>query len=90
MKQQQLSQFWYDDKTIDSLVKIAIETIGPEGKVALISCPTLYKKLKTEAGNDCEGIGYSICTNRVLKVLLQRLRAGRGHKNKHFFYMTKF
>lgn len=43
---QQLSQFWYDDKTIDTLVKGAIQSTESNGKIALISCPSLYNKLK--------------------------------------------
>lgn len=42
----QLSQFWYDDKTIDTLVKGAIQSTESNGKIALISCPSLYNKLK--------------------------------------------
>ncbi|CAH1105724.1 unnamed protein product [Psylliodes chrysocephalus] len=50
----QLSQFWYDDNTIDILVKIVVQAVGKTGKVALISCPTLYKKLRHEAEPGCE------------------------------------
>ncbi|KAJ8940354.1 hypothetical protein NQ314_010736 [Rhamnusium bicolor] len=49
----QLSQFWYDDKTIDILVDVALKAVGPSGKIALVSCPTLYKKMRQKA-NDCE------------------------------------
>ncbi|XP_044256592.1 EEF1A lysine methyltransferase 1 [Tribolium madens] len=42
----QLSQFWYDDKTTENLVNVALKEVGPEGKIALVSCPTLYKKMK--------------------------------------------
>ncbi|KAJ3634863.1 hypothetical protein MTP99_007805 [Tenebrio molitor] len=48
----QLSQFWYDDKTIEEIVNIAVEAVGPDGKVALISCPSLYKKLKNKMSNE--------------------------------------
>jgi hypothetical protein len=48
---QQLSQFWYDDETAAYLSRKALRAAGPTGKIALISCPTLYKKLKSEAHN---------------------------------------
>lgn len=50
----QLSQFWYDDNTIDILVKIALNAVNNSGKIALVSCPSLYKKMKQAAGKDCE------------------------------------
>ncbi|KAG5889426.1 hypothetical protein JTB14_032760 [Gonioctena quinquepunctata] len=50
----QLSQFWYDDHTIDVLVDIALKSVGDGGKIALISCPTLYKKMRKKATDDCE------------------------------------
>ncbi|KAF5278531.1 hypothetical protein FQR65_LT15657 [Abscondita terminalis] len=42
----QLSQFWYDDETIKNLGKIATKRVESDAKIALISCPTLYNKLK--------------------------------------------
>jgi hypothetical protein len=42
---QQLSQFWYDEETILSLIRGAVNCTFNEGKIALISCPTLYKQL---------------------------------------------
>ncbi|XP_030751001.1 EEF1A lysine methyltransferase 1 isoform X2 [Sitophilus oryzae] len=49
-----LSQFWYDDKTIEGLVALTLNIIGPNGKIALVSCPTLYKKMKERAGPNAE------------------------------------
>ncbi|XP_033322542.2 EEF1A lysine methyltransferase 1 isoform X2 [Megalopta genalis] len=46
----QLSQFWYDEYTTDTLVKGAINSTDSTGKIALISCPTLYNKLKKNCG----------------------------------------
>lgn len=46
---QQLSQFWYDEKTCDQIVECVHKTVGPNGTVALISCPTLYKTFKEKA-----------------------------------------
>ncbi|GFG37590.1 hypothetical protein Cfor_12677 [Coptotermes formosanus] len=48
----QLSQFWYDDETAEYLSREALKAAGPTGKIALISCPTLYKNLKSEAHNN--------------------------------------
>lgn len=42
----QLSQFWYDESTTNTIVKGAINSIPVDGKIALISCPTLYTQLK--------------------------------------------
>jgi len=46
---QQLSQFWYDEKTCDRIVECVHKTIGSNGTVALISCPTLYKTFKKKS-----------------------------------------
>lgn len=53
---QQLSQFWYDDATTEKLVEIALKSVEHKGKIALISCPTLYKGMKNSVGTDYEGI----------------------------------
>ncbi|XP_029038985.2 EEF1A lysine methyltransferase 1 [Osmia bicornis bicornis] len=42
----QLSQFWYDEETINTLVKGAINSTKLNEKIALISCPSLYNALK--------------------------------------------
>ncbi|XP_059468475.1 EEF1A lysine methyltransferase 1 [Neocloeon triangulifer] len=47
----QLSQFWYDDETADRLAKEVLKAAGPEGKIALVSCPTLYTRLKKSNAN---------------------------------------
>lgn len=47
----QLSQFWYDDKTIEAFVKGALNSTPTNGKIALISCPTIYSKLKADCGD---------------------------------------
>ncbi|XP_043273500.1 EEF1A lysine methyltransferase 1 [Venturia canescens] len=47
----QLSQFWYDEQTVEAFTKGAIKSTPPDGKIALISCPTLYKSLRKEAGD---------------------------------------
>ncbi|XP_046492679.1 EEF1A lysine methyltransferase 1 [Neodiprion pinetum] len=45
----QLSQFWYDDETVNSFVKGVIHSTEKTGKIALISCPTLYNKMKKDS-----------------------------------------
>ncbi|KZC12204.1 PREDICTED: protein-lysine N-methyltransferase N6amt2 [Dufourea novaeangliae] len=46
----QLSQFWYDENTTDTLVRGAINSTEADEQIALISCPTLYSKLKKNCG----------------------------------------
>ncbi|KAF2883303.1 hypothetical protein ILUMI_22863 [Ignelater luminosus] len=50
----QLSQFWYDENTVNTLVMAVLKCIKPNSKIALISCPTLYQRMKHEAGSDSE------------------------------------
>ncbi|XP_054269060.1 EEF1A lysine methyltransferase 1 [Macrosteles quadrilineatus] len=45
----QLSQFWYSDETAISLAKVAISVATSSGRIALISCPTLYRHIKSLA-----------------------------------------
>ncbi|XP_043260700.1 EEF1A lysine methyltransferase 1 [Colletes gigas] len=47
----QLSQFWYNDETTDNLAKGTINSTETNGKIALISCPTLYSKLKKKCSD---------------------------------------
>jgi len=41
----QLSQFWYTESTAIALAKEALAAAGENGRVACVSCPTLYKAL---------------------------------------------
>ncbi|CAG9770603.1 unnamed protein product [Ceutorhynchus assimilis] len=50
----QLSQFWYDQNTIDGLADLALESVGKNSKIALVSCPTLYQAIKEKAGPEAE------------------------------------
>ncbi|XP_011864411.1 PREDICTED: N(6)-adenine-specific DNA methyltransferase 2 isoform X2 [Vollenhovia emeryi] len=43
--------FWYNDDTIAAFVRGALNSTPANGKVALVSCPTLYGKLKKECGD---------------------------------------
>ncbi|XP_067889758.1 EEF1A lysine methyltransferase 1 [Heterodontus francisci] len=42
----QLSQFWYSDETALRLAQEAIEAAGSDGRIACISTPSVYQKLK--------------------------------------------
>ncbi|KAI4503957.1 hypothetical protein M0802_001360 [Mischocyttarus mexicanus] len=46
----QLSQFWYDDDTANTIAKGAVKSTPENGKIALISCPTLYVPLQRICG----------------------------------------
>ena len=48
----QLSQFWYDDSTTMVLAEEALRASGG-GRVACISCPTLFVKLKSTFPDRC-------------------------------------
>ncbi|KAB7498832.1 Protein-lysine N-methyltransferase n6amt2 [Armadillidium nasatum] len=41
-----MSQFWYSEETADALAKECLRVIEDEGKIACISCPTLYRSIK--------------------------------------------
>ncbi|KAF4532815.1 hypothetical protein B566_EDAN002665 [Ephemera danica] len=43
----QLSQFWYDEETTNKLSEEILRATVENGKIALISCPTLYKRIKS-------------------------------------------
>ncbi|XP_013170861.1 PREDICTED: protein-lysine N-methyltransferase n6amt2 [Papilio xuthus] len=46
----QLSQFWYDEETVRILVNVIDKVLADDGRVALISCPTLFVPLKRQIG----------------------------------------
>ncbi|XP_062830702.1 EEF1A lysine methyltransferase 1 isoform X2 [Anolis carolinensis] len=48
----QLSQFWYDTETADHLAKEAIRAAGKGGRIACVSAPSIYQKLKEQNNND--------------------------------------
>ncbi|XP_026743219.1 EEF1A lysine methyltransferase 1 isoform X1 [Trichoplusia ni] len=47
----QLSQFWYDEATVQALVKVIDASLADGGRVALISCPTLFVPVKRQIGD---------------------------------------
>ncbi|KAK7478864.1 hypothetical protein BaRGS_00029845 [Batillaria attramentaria] len=42
----QLSQFWYDEETASRLAREALNVAGATGRIACVSSPTAYKKIK--------------------------------------------
>ncbi|XP_039277608.1 EEF1A lysine methyltransferase 1 [Nilaparvata lugens] len=42
----QLSQFWYDEETANTLANEACRAAGSNASIALVSCPTLYSLVK--------------------------------------------
>ena len=42
----QLSQFWYDDATAETLARTAIANVGPADLIVCISAPTTFAKIK--------------------------------------------
>ncbi|KAM4797228.1 EEF1A lysine methyltransferase 1 [Rhinophrynus dorsalis] len=48
----QLSQFWYSDETALCLAKEAMEAAGENGRIACVSAPSIYQKLKGLAGDN--------------------------------------
>ncbi|GFN84644.1 protein-lysine N-methyltransferase n6amt2 [Plakobranchus ocellatus] len=41
-----LSQFWYDTNTADVLAKEALAVVGENGRIACVSSPTAYKRIR--------------------------------------------
>ncbi|KAK7107848.1 EEF1A lysine methyltransferase 1-like isoform X1 [Littorina saxatilis] len=47
----QLSQFWSDDATAERLTREALAVVGENGRIACVSCPTTYKKIRELKGD---------------------------------------
>lgn len=47
----QLSQFWYDDETSKKLAAECVKQAGENGKIACISSPSVYVKIKNDFPN---------------------------------------
>lgn len=73
----QLSQFWYSDETAAALAKEVMRAAGPDGGIACISCPTLYKKLR-ELG----------CKNMIKLLEFDRRFECHGEDFVHYDYNT--
>ncbi|XP_045531112.1 EEF1A lysine methyltransferase 1 [Pieris brassicae] len=70
----QLSQFWYNEATIQALVQVIEKSVPNGGKVALISCPTLFVPAKRHMGN------------RISLSLLEYDRRFEIHAPDYIFY----
>lgn len=49
----QLSQFWYTDDTAKRLAEEALSIAGEDGRIACVSAPTAYKKIKEMKPDTC-------------------------------------
>ncbi|XP_070568779.1 EEF1A lysine methyltransferase 1-like [Ptychodera flava] len=52
----QLSQFWYDEETATSLAHEALRVAGNSGRIACLSSPTLYQKLRELKPATCTAV----------------------------------
>jgi len=55
-----LSQFWYTGGTADAVARAVVAAVGPAGRVACVSCPSLFKsllRLERGGGEATEGGG---------------------------------
>lgn len=68
----QLSQFWYDAKTTNVLVDVALKMVGPEGRIALISCPTLFNRFREKSTCDVRLFEYDDRFSKVCGVSFTR------------------
>lgn len=48
-----MSQFWYSEETADALAKECLRALEGEGKIACISCPTLFRSIKKLQDDSC-------------------------------------
>ncbi|OWR46905.1 hypothetical protein KGM_212814 [Danaus plexippus plexippus] len=74
----QLSQFWYNESTVQALVKVIDKVVPDGGKVALISCPTLFVPAKRHIGS------------RIDVLLLEYDRRFEVHGTDYMFYDFNF
>jgi len=40
------AQFWYTEETAGNLAKEVVEAAGPNGRIACIACPSLFRALR--------------------------------------------
>merc|ERR1719443_1096527 len=59
----QLSQFWYTESTAIALAKEALAAAGENGRVACVSCPTLYKALVDVVKDEAASGGAEACAD---------------------------
>lgn len=67
---QQLSQFWYNEATVQALVKVVDKLLPDNGKVALISCPTLFVPVKRQLADRANGKFFATIIVKKYKVIL--------------------
>ncbi|XP_046697906.1 EEF1A lysine methyltransferase 1 isoform X2 [Silurus meridionalis] len=67
-----MSQFWYSDETATRLAEEAIQQAGKQGRIACISAPSVYQKLKQLESENVDG---SHCVSAVLLEFDRRFTA---------------
>lgn len=51
-----MSQFWYSDDTATTLAEEVIHEVGKEGRIACLSAPSVYQKLKQGVVDGTDGV----------------------------------
>ncbi|MCI4378293.1 hypothetical protein PGIGA_G00214290 [Pangasianodon gigas] len=67
-----MSQFWYSEETATRLAEEAIQQAGKQGRIACISAPSVYQKLKQLESENVDG---SLCVSAVLLEFDRRFAA---------------
>ncbi|MCJ8732413.1 hypothetical protein PDJAM_G00211130 [Pangasius djambal] len=67
-----MSQFWYSEETATRLAEEAIQQAGEQGRIACISAPSVYQKLKQLESENVDG---SHCASAVLLEFDRRFAA---------------
>ncbi|XP_053483511.1 EEF1A lysine methyltransferase 1 [Ictalurus furcatus] len=75
-----MSQFWYSDETATRLAEEAIQQAGKQGRIACISAPSVYQKLKQLESENVDG------SRRVSAVLLEFDRRFAAYGDEFIFY----
>ncbi|NP_001188087.1 EEF1A lysine methyltransferase 1 [Ictalurus punctatus] len=75
-----MSQFWYSDETATRLAEEAIQQAGKQGRIACISAPSVYQKLKQLESENVDG------SRRVSTVLLEFDRRFAAYGDEFIFY----
>lgn len=72
-----MSQFWYSDETATELAEEAVREAGEGGRIACVSAPSVYQKLKQ---------GSVVCSERMSAVVLEYDRRFAAYGEDFIFY----
>ncbi|XP_027019904.1 EEF1A lysine methyltransferase 1 [Tachysurus fulvidraco] len=75
-----MSQFWYSEETATRLAEEAVQQAGKQGRIACISAPSIYQKLKQLESQKIDG------SHRVSAVLLEFDRRFTVYGDEFIFY----